>query len=370
MDCLEESLTDSGKVSKASVAARLKQATDAEEIDALKQMKDLIEKEAVSKKLVKVAQEALDLQVLQQYAQLTEADNKMLIVEDKWLATLQANIIAEIERVTQQLANRVKTLEERYEEPLPELNKQVELLSANVDKHLGADGVGVVSWGEVKEASAEYRVSRHSREQDELQSERGDSVGVEDCPAGYKKTGVGIIPEEWRVGPLISICSMKSGESITSTNIDDSSTYPCYGGNGLRGYTSRSTHSGEYALIGRQGALCGNVISVRGEFFASEHAIVVTPSKRTNIGWLAYVLRRMNLNQFSESSAQPGLSVSKLLVFPLAAPNFEEQTAIANALSDVDALITSLEKLIAKKRAIKTAAMQQLLTGKKTPATV
>jgi type I restriction enzyme S subunit len=183
-------------------------------------------------------------------------------------------------------------------------------------------------------------------------------------PEGYRQTEVGVIPENWIVAPLLTVCSLKSGESITSANIDDIFEYPCFGGNGLRGFASRSTHSGEYALVGRQGALCGNVVGVKGDFFASEHAIVVTPFKKTNIDWLAYVLRRMNLNQYSESSAQPGLSVSKLLLFLLAVPDFKEQTAIAKALSDVDALITSLEKLIAKKRAIKTATMQQLLTGK------
>jgi type I restriction enzyme S subunit len=69
---------------------------------------------------------------------------------------------------------------------------------------------------------------------------------------------------------------MKSGEGITSASIDQFSEYPCYGGDGLRGFTTRFTHDGRYALIGRQGALCGNVLGVEGKLFASEHAIVVT----------------------------------------------------------------------------------------------
>lgn len=146
---LEEALTDSGKVTKASVAARLKALSvipakagiHDDEANALMHVKQLIEVEAVNKKAVKAAQEELDKQVFQQYPNLTEAENKTLIVEDKWLATLQANIIAEIERVTQQLANRVKTLEERYETPLPELTKQVKTLSANVEVHLKKMGL-------------------------------------------------------------------------------------------------------------------------------------------------------------------------------------------------------------------------------------
>ncbi|MCU7844854.1 MAG: type I restriction-modification system subunit M [Candidatus Thiodiazotropha sp. (ex Monitilora ramsayi)] len=133
---LEEALTDSGKVNKGSVSARLKEAVEADEIAALKKAKELIEGEASKKKQLKASQEALDKQVFKQYPQLTEAENKALIVEDKWLATLQANVVAEIEWVTQQLANRVKTLEERYENPLPELTARVATLSAKVDEHL------------------------------------------------------------------------------------------------------------------------------------------------------------------------------------------------------------------------------------------
>lgn len=138
---LEEALTDSGKISKASINTRQKQASDVEEITALIQVKQLLDTEAANKKQVKLAQDTLNKKVLEQYAKLTKAENKRLIVEDKWLATLQASIVAEIERVTQQLANRVKTLEERYEAPLPELIQQVEMLGANVDKHLKKMGL-------------------------------------------------------------------------------------------------------------------------------------------------------------------------------------------------------------------------------------
>ena len=186
-----------------------------------------------------------------------------------------------------------------------------------------------------------------------------------ETPEGYRRTEVGVIPEDWETKPLGRICSMKSGESITSADIDDTSRFPCHGGNGFRGFTNRFTHSGRFALIGRQGALCGNVVGVSGRFFASEHAIVVTAHRQTDIGWLTYVLREMRLNQYSESSAQPGLSVAKLLLLDAACPPTKaEQRAIAAVLMNVDALLGSLEALIAKKRAVKQAAMQQLLTGR------
>lgn len=138
---LADAMTDSGKVSKASVAARLRMATDQEEIAALKQVKVLIETEAEHKKAVKDAQEKLDAQVFAHYPKLTIEQIKSLIVDDKWLATLQGSIVSEIERVTQQLANRVKTLDERYSVPMPSLVDEVALLSNQVDEHLKKMGL-------------------------------------------------------------------------------------------------------------------------------------------------------------------------------------------------------------------------------------
>ena len=193
------------------------------------------------------------------------------------------------------------------------------------------------------------------------------SVAAEerDVSLGYKWTEVGVIPQDWEITRLGRICSMKSGIGITSASIDEFSTYPCFGGNGIRGFTDRFTHSGRFPLIGRQGALCGNIVLAEGKFFASEHAIIVTASTKTDTDWLFFVLDRMHLNEFSESSAQPGLSVSKILLLPVACPPLLEQRAIAKALSDADALIESLEQLFTKKRQIKKGAMQELLTGTK-----
>ena len=181
---------------------------------------------------------------------------------------------------------------------------------------------------------------------------------------GYKQSELGEIPEDWESLPLGSLCVLKSGLSITSKDISESDFYRCYGGNGLRGYTSNFTHEGEFVLIGRQGALCGNIQYVTGKFFASEHALVCAPTKSVNAKWLAIYLERMNLNQYSESSAQPGLSAEKLRVLGLIAPYLEEQTTIATILSDMDEEIQALEQRLNKTRQIKQGMMQQLLTGK------
>ncbi|MEX9625490.1 type I restriction endonuclease subunit M, partial [Proteus mirabilis] len=138
---LNEALNDKDKITKATVTARLKVAIDPDEKSALKQAKKLFDNEADAKKVLKEAQDALDLAVFKQYPKLSIDEIKNLIVDDKWLATLQSNIEAEIERVTQQLANRVKELEERYREPLPDISKSVEDLSEKVAGHLKAMGL-------------------------------------------------------------------------------------------------------------------------------------------------------------------------------------------------------------------------------------
>lgn len=110
----------------------------------LKQCLALFDQETAAKKGVKETQEALERAVLAQYPQLTEAEIKSLVVDDKWKATLKTAVQAEIERVTQQLANRVKDLEERYAEPLPQLMEEVEARSRQVEAHLQKMGV---MWG-------------------------------------------------------------------------------------------------------------------------------------------------------------------------------------------------------------------------------
>ena len=175
-----------------------------------------------------------------------------------------------------------------------------------------------------------------------------------------------VIPENWAKKQLSDIVAMKSGETITSERIFDNAEYPCYGGNGLRGYTDKYTHEGEFALVGRQGALCGNVNYANGRFYASEHAVVVTPYNNTDIRFMYYLLTAMNLNQYATSSAQPGLAVNKILELECVVPESKaEQKAISIALTDIDNLISTQEALIAKKQAIKQGAMQELLTGKR-----
>jgi type I restriction enzyme M protein len=138
---LAEALNDKDKVTAASVKARLKLAQDADERKALKHVQQLFDSETSAKKAVKEQQDQLDLLVFKRYATLTTNEVKTLLVQDKWQTTLQGSIQAEIERMGQQLATRVKDLEERYAEPLPQISQSVEALGAKVAEHLKAMGL-------------------------------------------------------------------------------------------------------------------------------------------------------------------------------------------------------------------------------------
>ncbi len=170
----------------------------------------------------------------------------------------------------------------------------------------------------------------------------------------YKDSGIewlGELPATWDIMPLKRIASLKSGESINSDSIEDTGEYAVYGGNGLRGYTSRYTHDGIYPLVGRQGALCGNVNYSVGKFWASEHAVVVSPTRRLNTYWLGELLRAMNLNQYSIAAAQPGLSVEAVSNLFVPTPPLPEQQAIASFLdretAKIDTVIEKQQRLIA-----------------------
>ncbi len=101
----------------------------------------MIEAEANAAKAVRDAEATLDGKVLARYSQLTEAEIKTLVVEDKWFVSIQSAVEGEVQRLTQQLTGRVKELEERYAHPLPELEREVEVFGARIEEHLRKMGL-------------------------------------------------------------------------------------------------------------------------------------------------------------------------------------------------------------------------------------
>jgi type I restriction enzyme M protein len=146
---LEDARTDKGKVTKASVKARLKELTMGngqltevgEEMTVLQRCQQLLDNEPEADRKVKDAQKALDAKVFAQYAKLSETEIKQLAVEDKWLAAIEVSVQAEVERITQNLTARIKMLEERYADPLPKITDEVITLSVRVDDHLKRMGL-------------------------------------------------------------------------------------------------------------------------------------------------------------------------------------------------------------------------------------
>ena len=132
-----------------------------------------------------------------------------------------------------------------------------------------------------------------------------------------------------------------SGKSISASKIHDKGKYPVFGGNGLRGYTDSFNFEGECAIIGRQGAYCGNVRYFSGKAYMTEHAIVACGKEKHNTRFLAYKLGLMGLGRYAGQSAQPGLSVETLLDVSIDLPEKEKQDQIANFLSKIDSKITN-----------------------------
>lgn len=154
-------------------------------------------------------------------------------------------------------------------------------------------------------------------------------------------------PKGWEKKKLGLVTQMRAGKFVPASEIysgHEKGLFPCYGGNGLRGFVKTNTHEGDFVLIGRQGALCGNVKIATGKFHATEHAIVCSPKLDFKTLWLYYLLEMINLNKYATGAAQPGLNVGTLeeleVIFaPIKLQNqfaervnaIEEQKSIAQA---------------------------------------
>ena len=138
-------------------------------------------------------------------------------------------------------------------------------------------------------------------------------------------------PKGWETKKLGEVCSLKAGKAIKAAELKEKqdNLYPCYGGNGIRGFIDKVSHKEDFPIIGRQGALCGNVNFARGPFYATEHAVVVTPLIEMNMIWLFYELKCSNLEQYAHGVAQPGIAVNDLnpIHFPLPPLSLQQEFA-------------------------------------------
>ena len=188
--------------------------------------------------------------------------------------------------------------------------------------------------------------------------------------APMKDSGVawiGDIPEHWEVKKLKYIAKLKSGDTFNSDDFK-STGYPVFGGNGLRGYTDKFNNSGDYILIGRQGALCGNVNYATGQFFATEHAVVVYPKLKYNLSFVGEAIKSANFGRFSNSAAQPGISVQVVQEVEFAFPSIDEQNEIGTFINEMekkfDNTVSKYQTQIDRLKEYKNILINQAVTGK------
>ena len=142
---------------------------------------------------------------------------------------------------------------------------------------------------------------------------------------------------EWKTYRLGDLCSrIKSGKGIPASEVSTTGEYPVIGGNGIRGYTNTSNFNGVCAVVGRQGAYCGNVRFFSGEAYMTEHAVVIVGNELADTRYLAYLLSIMQLGHLSAQSAQPGLSVQTLSKLSINIPDISTQRRIAGILGSLD----------------------------------
>ena len=138
---------------------------------------------------------------------------------------------------------------------------------------------------------------------------------------------------------LSDIATLKSGKNVTAKELHEYSVdtpYPCYGGNGIRGYLGKFSHQGQFCLIGRQGALCGNVQLAEGKFYPTEHAVVVTLTQNDNVIWMFYCLKYLDLNRLQTGAAQPGLNIDILNQVQIPHPGDQVQNKFARFVEQID----------------------------------
>lgn len=160
------------------------------------------------------------------------------------------------------------------------------------------------------------------------------------------------IPESWCWVRMGEVFHLQAGRFVSASEIFQEPAdglFPCFGGNGQRGYVNRYNREGHYPLIGRQGALCGNINLASGKFYATEHAVAVDVFAGCSSFWAASFLKALNLNQYATSTAQPGIAVSTISKVLLPLPTLAEQQRIVAKLGEV---LPQIDKLQAEEEAL------------------
>ena len=317
---------------------------------------ELITVEAKKKKAYKQALCSLHESVIAKYAELTEGEIKTLVVKDKWLSSLQFSVESEIQQLAQKLTGRVKELEERYAQTLPELEHQVEVCNAKVKEHLKKIGM----------------------------------IGYTDFTIESLLTGKARLPgfsEAWKTKRLGAIASFFKGSSLFTKSdmsldgnrrcIHYGELFTTYGeciSEVLHGTDRKEAFflsvSNDVLMpasdVTPNGLATASCISESNVILGGDILVIRVPEEILNGVFLAYAIKinRNQVMQLVTGTTVYHLYGRDMANFKFDLPSIQEQNAIVRVLSDMDAEITALERRRDKTIAIKQGMMQQLLTGK------
>ncbi|GAD07477.1 EcoKI restriction-modification system protein HsdS [Porphyromonas crevioricanis] len=172
------------------------------------------------------------------------------------------------------------------------------------------------------------------------------------------------LPKGWEWCRIKDICQMQAGKNISASEILEEKNleyqYRCIGGNGLRGYVKLYNTEGHFSIVGRQGALCGCLNIEEGRFYATEHAVIVDTWGIITPLFMYYILTALNLNQYSTATAQPGLSVAKIIETPFPLPPLSEQQRIVAKIEELMPLVEHYGKAQSELEALNSNIREQL----------
>ena len=172
------------------------------------------------------------------------------------------------------------------------------------------------------------------------------------------------VPEGWVWARLKHVCMMAAGKSKPTNQIKAEpfeGCYPCFGGNGIRGYVDEYNQDGTFSIVGRQGALCGNVNIASGKFYATEHAVVTALFDGIDFNWNNYALEALQLNEYATGAAQPGLSVTNVLNVFIPVPPTHEQKQIGVKITESIKIIEFIEQEKLNLQTVVTNAKSKIL---------
>ena len=180
---------------------------------------------------------------------------------------------------------------------------------------------------------------------------------------GNEKEAIKTIPETWERKKLKDVAPLQRGFDLPYSQMK-SGVYPVVFSNGIGAYHSEYMIPGPGVITGRSGTI-GKVHFVQQNYWPHNTSLWVTDFHGNYEKYVYYLFNRINWNALNSGSGVPTLNRNDVHEIEVELPPLSEQISIATALSDIDALIANLEKLILKKKAIKQGAMQELLTGKR-----